>query len=257
MPDTDDDQSVELVPDQREQGDDDTEAASERRAAQARTEAGKHPTHDLAEEDAERRDEEELQARLDQEDAAARAERLEERATKEQQELTERRSREEVLDATAETTRAMQLAYADEEGRDRYRQLATNDVQRGISDRAHGRHELDEAAAHRDETGSAGLVAEGRRFQNSATIEERKAVADDNISREYAASAREHRREAQPSPSEAVRKPPEDTPEAQLPQDRLHVRGHGQVRDKQGKVVKPNPSRAGTPDLSMDRPRER
>ncbi|MGW6197456.1 hypothetical protein ACWF0M_15035 [Kribbella sp. NPDC055110] len=259
MPDTDDDQSVELVPDQREQGDDDTEAASERRAAQARTQADKYPTHDLAEQEAERQEAEDEQARQE-EDADARAERLDERAHKDQQELDERRSREELLDATAETSRAMQLAYADEDGRDRYRQYATNDVQRGISDRAHGRHELDEAAAHRDETGSAGLVAEGRRYQNAATIEERKAVSDDTISREYDASAREHRaeaREAQPNPSEAVRKPPEEAPEAQLPQDRLHVRGHGQVRDKQGKVVKPNPSRAGTPDLSMDRPRER
>ncbi|TCC11664.1 hypothetical protein [Kribbella soli] len=248
MPDTDDDQSVELVPDQREQGDDDTEAASERRAAQARTQADKNPTHDLAEEEAERQEEADEKARLD-EDAEARAEELEERAAKDQQALEERRSREELLDATAETSRAFQLAYADEEARDRYRQYATNDVQRGISDRAHGRHELDEAATHRDEAGSAGLVAEGRRYQNAATIEERKAVSDDSISREYDASAREHRREAQPNPSEAVRKPPEDTPEAQLPQARRHVRGPGRVRNKQGKVVKPN--RSSEPDLEI------
>ncbi|TDW80898.1 hypothetical protein [Kribbella sp. VKM Ac-2566] len=247
MPDTDDDQSVELEPDQREQGDDDTEAARERKAAQARAEADRHPTHDLAEE-AERRDEADEQARQE-EDAEARAEELDERAAKEQQELTERRSREELLDATAETSRAFQLAYADEEARDRYRQYATNDVQRGVSDRAHGRHELDEAAAHRDEVGSAGLVAEGRRYQNAATIEERKAVSDDRISREYDASAREHRREAQPNPSEAVRKAPEEAPEAQLPQARRHVRGPGRVRTKQGKVVKPN--RASEPDLEI------
>ena len=249
MPDTDDDQSVELVPDQREQGDDDTEAASERRAAKARSEAGKHPTHDLAEEDAERREEADEQARDDEADADARAEQIDERAAKDEQELAERRSREEVLDATAETTRAFQLAYADEEARDRYRSYATNDVQRGISDRAHGRHELDEAAAHRDEVGSAGLVAEGRRYQNAATIEERKAVSDDSISREYDASAREHRREAQPNPSEAVRKAPEEAPEAQLPQARRHVRGPGRVRTKQGKVVKPN--RSSEPDLEI------
>ena len=255
MPDTED-ESVELVPDQWDRGDDYTEAERERRAAQARTQADKNPTHDLADEVAERQEEADEKARLD-EDAETRAEELDERAAKDQQTLEERRSREELLDATAETSRAMQLAYADEDGRDRYRQYATNDVQRGISDRAHGRHELDEAAAHRDEAGSAGLVAEGRRYQNAATIEERKAVSDDSISREYDASAREHRREAQPNPSEAVRKPPEEAPEAQLPQDRLHVRGHGQVRDKQGKVVKPNPSRAGTPDLSIDKPRER
>ncbi|RZT14639.1 hypothetical protein EV649_5414 [Kribbella sp. VKM Ac-2569] len=248
MPDTDDDQSVELEPEQREQGDDDTEAARERRAAQARTEADKHPTHDLAEEEAERQEAEDEQARQE-EDAEARAEQLDERAAKEQQELTERRSREELLDATAETSRAFQLAYADEEARDRYRQYASNDVQRGISDRAHGRHELDEAAAHRDEAGSAGLVAEGRRYQNAATIEERKTVSDDKISREYDASARRHLREAQPNPSEAVRKAPEEAPEAQLPQARRHVRGPGRVRNKQGKVVKPN--RASEPDLEI------
>jgi hypothetical protein len=249
MPDTDDDQSVELVPDQREQGDDDTEAASERRAAQARSEADKHPTHDLADEEAELREEEDELARADEEDAEARAEQLDERVAKDQQELAERRSREELLDATAETSRAFQLAYSDEQARDRYRQYATNDVQRGISDRAHGRHELDEAAAHRDEAGSAGLVAEGRRYQNSATIEERKAVSDDRISREYDASAREHRREAQPNPSEAIRKAPEEPPEAQLPQARRHVRGPGRIRNKQGKVVKPN--RASEPDLEI------
>ncbi|NIK55573.1 hypothetical protein [Kribbella shirazensis] len=252
MPDTDDDQSVELEPDQREQGDDDTEAARERRAAQARAEAGKDLSTDVTESDAERRAEEDEQLRLDEEeDQEARAERLE-LARKDQQELDEHRDREELKDATAETTRAMQLAYADEEARDRYRQYAANDKQRGLSDRAHGRHELDEAAAHPDEPGSAGLAAEGRRYQNAATIEERKYVADHDIADAYDSSARDHRREAaeaQPSASEAVRKAPEDAPEAQLPQARRHVRGPGRVRTKQGKVVKPN--RASEPDLEL------
>jgi len=247
MPDTDDDQSVELEPDQRAQGDDDTEAARERRAAQARAEAGSRPTHDLAEEEAAREDEEDLRERRDQEDAEARAERLEERATADQRTLEERRDRDELLDE--EAARAFQLAYADEDARDRYRQYAANDVQRGLSDRAHGRHLLDEAAVQRGEIGSAELSAQGRRYQNAATIEERKTVRDDGIADAYDASARERRREAQPSASEAVRKPPEDAPEAQLPQARRHVRGRGKVRNQQGKVVKPN--RASEPDLEI------
>ncbi|MFD7153167.1 hypothetical protein ACFV9C_01125 [Kribbella sp. NPDC059898] len=259
MPDTDDDLSVELDPVQREQGDDDTEAARERRAAKARAQADKFPTHDLDDEARKHLDEEDEQARLDAEDATARSEEIE-LAAKDEQALEEHRLRDEVLDATAETTRAMQLAYADEQARDVHRQYAANDKQRGIGDRAHGRHELDEAAARPDDLGSPGLAAEGRRFQNLATIEERRSAAEDQIADNYDASAQEHRteaREAQPHASGAVRNPPEEAPEAQLPQDRLHVRGHGQVRDKQGKALKPNPSRAGTPDLNIDRRRER
>ncbi|TCC15688.1 hypothetical protein [Kribbella speibonae] len=251
MPDTDDDQSVELVPDQREQGDDDTEAASERRAAQARAEADKLPTHDLAKEEAERRDEDDELAQ-EEEDAEARAEQLDERALKDQQEITERRSREELLDATAETTRAMQLAYADEQARDVHRQYASNDKQRSLADQARGGHQRDEAAAHPEEVGSAGLDAEGRRFQNLATIEARRSAGEDQIADKYDASARQHReeaREAQPNASGAVRQPPEEAPEAQLPQARRHVRGPGRVRNKQGKAVKPN--RASEPDLEL------
>ncbi|WP_350280063.1 hypothetical protein [Kribbella sp. HUAS MG21] len=251
MPDTDDDQSVELVPDQREQGDDDTEAARERRTAQARAEADNDLSRNLAESDAERRAEEDEDLRQDEEDQEARAERIEQ-AVKDQQELDEHRDREQVKDATAETTRAMQLAYADELARDRYRQYAANDKQRSLSDRAHGGHLLDEAAAHPDEAGSAALSAEGRRFQNAATIEERKYYSDHSIAEAYDASAREHRREAaeaQPSASEAVRKAPEEPPEAQLPQARRHVRGPGRVRNRQGKAVKPN--RASEPDLEI------
>ncbi|WP_427887424.1 hypothetical protein ACQHIV_31175 [Kribbella sp. GL6] len=259
MPDTDDDLSVELDPVQREQGDDDTEAARERRAAKARAQADKFPTHDLDDEARKHLDEEDAEARLDEEDAAARSEEIE-LASKDQQALEEHRLRGEVLDATAETTRAMQLAYADEQSRDVHRQYAANDKQRGIGDRAHGRHERDEAAARPDEPGAAGLDAAGRRMENLATLEERSAVAEDRIADSYDASAQDHRaeaREAQPHASEAVRTPPEEAPEAQLPQARLHVRGHAQVRDQKGKALKPNPSRAGTPDLTIDRRRDR
>jgi hypothetical protein len=256
MPDTDDDKSVEQIPEQWDRGDDYTETARERRAAQARAEADKDPTHELADEAKKRLDEETEQALLDEADAAAREERLE-LAAKGEQALEEQRDREQLRDATADTTRAMELAFSDEQARDTHRQYAANDKQRSLGDRAHGRHELDEAAVDPDQ---AGRAAEGRRFQNLATMEARRSAGEDQIADEYDASAQEHRadaREAQPNPSGAVRKPPEDAPEAQLPQERLHVRGHGQVRDKQGKVVKPNPSRAGTPDLSMDKPRER
>jgi hypothetical protein len=248
MPDTDDDQSVELVPDQREQGDDDTEAAQERRAARARAEAGRHPAHDLTAATAERRDEEDLEARRE-EDAAARAERLGERVAADQQLLEEQRNRAELLDA--EAAQAFQLAYADEKARDRYRGYAANDVQRGLDDRAHGRHLLDEAAADRDDPGAAELTAEGRRYQNAATIEERTTRADDGIADAYDDSARDHRRDgrdAQASASEAVRRP-EEPPQAQLPQARHHLRRR--LRGKQGKTRRTRPNRASEPDLDL------
>ncbi|MER7246782.1 hypothetical protein [Kribbella sp. NPDC000426] len=235
MPDTDDDHDVELDPVQRE-SDDDTEAGRERRAAQARAEADRRLVADLtADEDVERRAEEVEQARLDEEDEAAHAERLE-LAAKDQQELDELRGRDQLLDATAETTRAFELAYADEAARDRYRAYATTETQRSIGDLAHGRHELDEAAAHPDEVGSAGLAAEGRRYERASGIEARRAVSDDRLADRYDESAQEHRREArqtQPDPVEAVRNPPKETPEAQLPQARLRSRGRRSRQKKQ------------------------
>jgi hypothetical protein len=236
MPDTDDDQSVELDPVQRESGDDDTEAARERRAAHARAEADRRPIADLtAEADLERRAEEELHVRLEEEDEAAHAERLE-RAADDQQELDELRHRDQLLDATAETARALELAYADEVARDRYRAYATTETQRSIGDLARGRHELDEAAAYPDERGSAELAAKGRRDERASGIEARRAESDDRIADAYDVSAQEHRREArqtQPDAAEAVRNPPKETPEAQLPQARLRSRGPRSRQKKQ------------------------
>jgi hypothetical protein len=235
MPDTDDDQSVELDPVQRESGDDDTEAARERRAAQARAEAGRRPIADLtAEADAERRAEEELHVRLEEEEEAAHAERLE-RAADEEQELDELRDREQLLDATAETELAMKLAYADEAARDRYRAYATTETQRSIGDLARGRRELDEAAAYPDERGSAELAAKGRRDERASGIEARRAESDDRLADRYDASAQDHRRDAQPDAVEAVRHPPKETPEAQLPQARLRSRGPRSRQKKQQK----------------------
>ncbi|WP_329004477.1 hypothetical protein OHA18_13890 [Kribbella sp. NBC_00709] len=252
MPDTDDDQSVELDPVQREQGDDDTEAASERRATKARAQADRRAVAGLtADEDVERHTEDVEQARRDEEDEAAHAERLE-LTTKDQQQLDELRDRDQLLDATAETARALELAYADEATRDRYRGYATTETQRSVGDLAHGRHELDEAAAHPDERGSAGLAAEGRRYERASGIEARRAESDDRIADGYDASAQDHRRDArqaQPDAIEAVRNPPKETPEAQLPQARLRSRG---PRSRQKKLQQKEQQRRDTGiDLDM------
>jgi hypothetical protein len=244
MPDTDDDQSVELDPVQRESGDDDTEAARERRAAQARAEADRRPIADLtAEEDAERRAAEDVQVRLAEEDEAVRAEQLE-LATNEEQELQELRHRDQLLDATAETERAMKLAYSDQVAGERYRAEATTERQRSIGDLARGRHELDEAAAHPDERGSAELAAKGRRDERASGIEDRRAESDDRLADRYDASAREYRREVSPDPRYAVQNPPKETPEAQLPQARRNVRSR--LRTKRKTV-----DRSAEPDLEL------
>lgn len=186
MPDTPDDPLVELVPEQR--ADDDTEAASERHAAKARAEADQDPTHDLAEEAAKLRAEEDEQARLNEADEAAHAERVE-LAAKDELERLELRDRD-GLDATAETIRALELAHVDEEAGRRYRQLATTEVQHSVGDLARGRHELDEAAAHPDERGSAGLAAKGRRDERASGIEARRAESYDRRADGYGSPRR-------------------------------------------------------------------
>jgi hypothetical protein len=232
MPDTPDDPLVELVPEQR--ADDDTEAASERHAAKARAEADQDPTHDLAEEAAKLRAEEDEQARLNEADEAAHAERVE-LAAKDELERLELRDRD-GLDATAETIRALELAHVDEEAGRRYRQLATTEVQHSVGDLARGRHELDEAAAHPDERGSAGLAAKGRRDERASGIEARRAESYDRRADGYEESAQDHRRDArqaQPDAIEAVRNPPLEAPEAQLPQARVRARGPRSRQKKQ------------------------
>jgi hypothetical protein len=243
MPDTDDDQSVELDPVQRESGDDDTEAARERRAAQARAEADRRPIADLtAEEDAERRADEDVEVRLE-EDEAARTEQLE-LAAKDEQELEELRHRGQLLDAAAETELAMKLAYSDQAAGQRYRAEATTERQRSLGDLARGRHELDEAAAYPDEPGAAGLAAKGRRDERASGIEARRAESDDRLADRYDASAREYRREASPDPRYAVQNPPKEAPEAQLPQARRNVRSR--LRTKRKTV-----DRSAEPDLEL------
>ncbi|TDW18029.1 hypothetical protein [Kribbella kalugense] len=223
MPDTPDDPLVELVPEQR---DDDTEAESERRAAQARAEADKLPTHDLAEEAAKLRDEEDEQARFDEADDAARAERVE-LAAKDELERLELRDRN-GLDATAETIRALELAHVDEEASRRYRERATTEVQHSVGDLARGRHKLDEAEAHPDERGAAGLAASGRRDERASGIEARRAESYDRRADGYEESAEDHRRDARQPEADAngaVQNPPLEAPEAQLPRARLLARG--------------------------------
>jgi hypothetical protein len=247
MADTDEEQSVALDPEQREQGDDDTEAASERRAVRAREQTDERLAAGLTRsEEARRRAEEDELARAAEEDAEAHAERLE-LAAKEEQERQELRSRDELLaKASAEATRAYDLAYADEVQRDRYRKLAQGEQRQAVSDLAHGRHELDEAAANPDAPGAAGLAADGRRYERASGIEDRRAANDHRIADGYDASARDWRTEArreQPDPVEAVRNPPAEAPEAQLPHARRHVRSRVKNRNT------PDPSKQ--PDLGL------
>ncbi|MFF0265939.1 hypothetical protein [Kribbella sp. NPDC004536] len=233
--------SVEPVP-EWDRGDDYTETERALRAARARS-------RDLT--DAKRRLEEDEQELLDEETEAAHLERVE-LARNDQQTLEESRIRDQ-LDAAADTSRAIQLAHADELKRDVHRQYAANDKQRSLGDNAHGQHLRDVAAVDPDQ---AGLAEEGRRFQNLANQEARRSAGEDQIADEYDASAQDHRDDAQASAAGAVN-PPEGPPEAQLPQDRLHVRGYGQVRDTKGNLVRPAADPSKTPDLSMNRPRER
>lgn len=246
MPDTDDDQSVELDPAQ-ESNDDETEGHHERRAAQARTEADRRVVADLtADEDVERRTEQIEQARLEKEDEAAHAERLE-LAAKDQQKLDELRDREQLLDTTTKTTRALELAYADEAARDRYRAYATTETQRSIGDLTHNRHELNKTAAHPNNPNSTGLAAEGRRYERASGIEARRAVSDDRLANKYNKSAQNHHQkthQTQPDAVEAVRNPPKKTPEAQLPQARRNVRSR--LRAKRKTV-----DRSAEPDLEL------
>src|SRR3954454_19484337 len=96
MADTDEEQSVALEPEQREQGDDDTEAASERRAVRAREQVDERLAAGLTRsEEARRRGEEDELAWAAEEDVEAHAERLE-LAAKEEQERQGRPSRAEV-----------------------------------------------------------------------------------------------------------------------------------------------------------------
>ncbi|HWD82658.1 MAG TPA: hypothetical protein VG497_27345 [Kribbella sp.] len=239
--------SVEPVPQEWDRGDDYAETERALRATQTRT---RNLSLDLA--DAKRRREEEEQALLEEETEAAHDERIE-LALKDQQTLEEKRDRDD-LDAAADTSRAIRLAHVDEHERDVHRQYAADDKQRSLSDGAHGQHLRDEAAVDPDK---ARLAEEGLRFQNLSNLEARRSVGEDQIADEADASAQQHRDDAQASASGAVQRPPEGAPEAQLPQDRLHVRGgYAQVRDTKGNLVKPaDPSK--TPDLSVNRPRER
>lgn len=205
MADTDDEQTVALEPEQREQGDDDSpEALTERRTDKWVREAAV-----LTPEEEARRDEEELEQLRDEEIEIAEDER----------ELREIRHRREVLDATAETTEAMRLADVAEQKRDRLRDDATAQRRQGRSDRAHGHHLLDEAAAHPDEPGADATAAAGRRYERAANREERGATYDEGAADRYDAEARDRRSEAgqqpgQPPAADAVRNPPAETPTA-------------------------------------------
>ncbi|MFI7059811.1 hypothetical protein ACIBL3_02410 [Kribbella sp. NPDC050124] len=138
-------------------------------------------------------------------------------AAKDQQEL-HRVHREAEEDARTETHEALRLAYADEVTADRLRSDASGKYQQGLSDRAHGRHLLDEAAARPDEPGADATAAAGRRYERAADREERDARYDRRSADRYDADARERRNDAahqpgQPPAEEAARRPT-DTPVA-------------------------------------------
>lgn len=246
MADTDDDQTVALEPDQHVQGDDDTEAAGERRAARVRKHADEHAAAAVgltAEEEAARAEEERAE-RLEEELTEARAEELEEArenedidlAARDQQELEELRQRRE-LRAAAETTEAIRLSEASRE----LRRDGDAKTRQAMSDWSHGHHELDEAAARPDDPGAAGLAADGRRYQRAAVREDRSAEADYQRADEYDAEARERRSAAQEQPPaiEAVRRRPSEPPEA-----RKYV-------DKKVKKLRKVQDRSTEPDLGL------
>ncbi len=227
----DDEQTVALEPDQREQGDDDSpEALSERRGAGKWVRDGERPAAELTPEEARR--EEELE-QIHEEEI--------EFAAKEERELIETRRRDKLLDATAETTEAMRLAEVAEVQRDRHRDDAAAQRRQGRSDRAHGHHLLDEAAARPDEPGADATAAKGRRYQRAAEREDRAARYNDGAADRYDAEARDRRSEAaqqpgQPPAGEAVRNPPDETPIARKFIKRKHVkqqreRDPGALRD--------------------------
>lgn len=230
MPDIDEEPSVEPTPDQWDRGDDYTESV---RDAQRR-----------------RRDEDDLHARHEAEAAALRDQEELELGAKEDLERQELRNRAEV----AEATRAQQIAFAEsaEESAERHRAFAANREQRELSLQARGQHKQDEAAARPDELGAAELAAEGRRNIRASELDGYQVNADDDRARADEQLARDYRAKVQPDAVEAVRTPPSKTSAVLEPQDRLHVRrGPGDTESRR------EPSRAATPDLSVDKPRER
>ncbi|MEU4294860.1 hypothetical protein AB0E63_42115 [Kribbella sp. NPDC026596] len=214
MADTDDEQTIALEPDQHVQGDDDTEAAGERRGARAWERDGERPDAVAGltpEEEASRR-QEELDEVHDEEDLAqARTEAIELDALDERQ-LEELRLRREVI-AAAETTEAIRLSEASRE----LRRDGDAKTRQAMSDWSHGHHQLDEAAARPDEPGAAAQAAYGRRYQRAAVREDRSAEADYERADQYDAEARERRgvaQQEQPPAAEAVRNRPAETPQA-------------------------------------------
>jgi hypothetical protein len=237
MPDTDDGTAESLELDQREQGDDDTEAARQRRAIRQRAEAANSPTHDLAEEDAaERLAEEEVQARHDAEDEAARTEKLDLDALDDKA-RREHRDRSDLIEAT----RAREIAFADDATAtaNRYRGLAASGHQRELDLQARGQHKQDAAAVNPEALGAAELDAEGRRNVRASQLEGYQVNADLDAARAYDDHAAEHRanaREEQAPAADAVRSRPPEAPEAQAPQDSLHRRDLARSPQQKKKV---------------------
>ena len=222
MADTDDDQTVELEPEQHLRGDDDTEAASERRAASPREREDEERTAavvGLTPEEAAARREEERDERLAEELDQDHADELDEDHEKamdlaalDERQLAELRRRRELL-AAADTTEALRLSEAGRE----LRRDGDAKTRQAMSDWAHGHHQLDKAALRPDEPGADALAADGRRYQRAAVREDRSAESDYQLADQYDDAARERRdaaRDDLPPAREAVLNRPTEPPEA-------------------------------------------
>jgi hypothetical protein len=200
------------------------------------------------EEDAAREEELELTAAAERD--AETAERLaDERTAQDELELDQLVADRAELAATADATRAIELAEADRSTSNQYRDLAVRDQQRATEDLAHGQHLLDDAAANPDAVDAPGKAAAGRRAERTSALEDELAEAEHHRADWYAAADRDHRRDArpeQPHPVEAVRRPPQNPPEGQTPQNRRQA----QKRLQGKRPLAPDPI---VPDLSMDR----
>jgi len=240
----DTEETVELDLEQREQADGDTEAAGERRAVRARERADERPAGGLApEEEADRREREDEQARADEEEEVehARAEDLELAANDEQELAKSRRD-----DALRDANRAIELASVDEVTRDQYRRIAAGEQRQALRDGAHGNDQLDQAAAHPEAPGADATAAAGRRSQRAGVIEDRRAEGDYRRADDYDRAATRQRsegRKEQADAAGAVLNPPQEPPMAQEPQARRHVRKRAQKKNA--------PDKSSQPDLSL------
>jgi len=235
MADTDDEQTAELEPDDREERDDELApgagAAGEDRRAKEWEAGGDLDGPDLAagpsdDEAAEEREAEQQRIREEVEQDA-----------RETRELVDSRYRQDVNRADAEIAEAMRLAHIAEGNRNDYRAEAAGERRLARSDAAHAAH-LRAGAAGRDDPQADADRAEADRFQSSSYRQDRLANYDDAVASTYGAEARDRRNEAaevrrpeQPPAAEAVRNPPQTPPRARKNLKQQRRRKTKELRD--------------------------